>query len=60
MPFFDQELVSKGIPARDYADAQRIVEELETRAADCNRPFPPQGCPGALDDPVISSDVAAP
>lgn len=60
MPFFDQELVSKGIPARDYADAQRIVDELETRAADCNRPFPPQGCPGALDDPVISSEVVAP
>lgn len=60
MPFFDQELVSKGIPARDYADAQRIVSELETRAADCNRPFPPQGCPGAIDEPAITTDLVAP
>ena len=49
MPLFDQELVSKGIPARDYADAQRIVSELQARAAECRTIFPPQGCPGTLE-----------
>ncbi|MBM3669597.1 MAG: serine/threonine-protein phosphatase [Actinobacteria bacterium] len=49
MPVFDQELVSKGIPAADYADAERIVGELQARAAECGKSFPPQGCPGTLD-----------
>jgi protein phosphatase len=48
LPLFDQELVSKGIPAADFADAQRIVAELESRAADCQALIPPQGCPGSL------------
>ena len=48
LPFFDQELVSKGIPAADYQDAQRIVAELQSRAAECQALIPPQGCPGSL------------
>jgi len=48
LPLFDQELVSKGIPAADFADAQRIVTELESRAAECQALIPPQGCPGSL------------
>lgn len=48
LPLFDQELVSKGIPAADYADAQRIVTELQARAQECNALIPPQGCPGAV------------
>jgi serine/threonine protein phosphatase PrpC len=48
LPLFDQELVSKGIPAADFADAQRIVAELESRAAECQTLIPPQGCPGSL------------
>ena len=48
LPLFDQELVSKGIPAASYADAQRIVAELESRAAECQALIPPQGCPGSL------------
>jgi PPM family protein phosphatase len=46
LPYFDQELVSKGIPAADEADAQRIVTELQSRAADCRTVLPPSGCPG--------------
>jgi PPM family protein phosphatase len=48
LPLFDQELVSKGIPAADLADAERIVAELQSRADDCRQVFPPQGCPGSL------------
>ena len=48
LPLFDQELVSKGIPAADYEDAQRIVAELISRAAECQALIPPQGCPGSL------------
>ena len=50
MPVFDQELVSKGIPAANFTDAERIVSELQTRAAECGKSFPPQGCPGTLDN----------
>lgn len=48
LPLFDQELVSKGIPAASYQDAMRIVTELRSRAADCQALIPPQGCPGSL------------
>jgi hypothetical protein len=48
LPFFDQELVSKTIPAASEADAQRIVTELRTRAADCQGFAPPAGCPGTI------------
>jgi len=48
LPLFDQELVSKGIPAASYEDAQRIVAELQSRAAECQALIPPQGCPGSL------------
>jgi protein phosphatase len=51
MPVFDQELVSKGIPAANFTDAERIVSELQARAAECGKSFPPQGCPGTLDNP---------
>ena len=47
LPLFDQELVSKGIPAASQADAQRIVTELAVRALACKAIFPPAGCPGA-------------
>ena len=46
LPYFDQELVSKGIPAAGEADAQRIVAELQSRAAECRTLVPPAGCPG--------------
>lgn len=46
LPYFDQELVSKGIPAAGEADAQRIVAELQSRAAECGTLMPPAGCPG--------------
>ena len=46
LPYFDQELVSKGIPAAGEVDAQRIVAELQSRAADCQTIMPPAGCPG--------------
>jgi protein phosphatase len=49
LPLFDQELVSKGIPAESRADAQRILDELTARAAACQGLFPPAGCPGALE-----------
>jgi serine/threonine protein phosphatase PrpC len=49
LPLFDQELVSKGIPAESQADAQRILDELAARAAACQGLFPPAGCPGALE-----------
>ena len=47
LPLFDQELVSKGIPAQSQADAERIVSELGARAASCRVSLPPAGCPGA-------------
>jgi protein phosphatase len=46
LPYFDQELVSKGIPASDETDAARIVAELGDRAAQCQTLLPPSGCPG--------------
>ena len=49
LPLFDQELVSKGIPAESQADAQRILNELAARAEACQGLFPPAGCPGALE-----------
>ena len=48
LPYFDQELVSKGIPAADELDAQRIVAELQSRATDCQTVIAPAGCPGAV------------
>ncbi len=48
LPYFDQELVSKGIPAANEIDAQRIVAELQSRAAECQTLMPPTGCPGTL------------
>lgn len=48
LPLFDQELVSKSIPATSESDAQRIVTELQDRAAQCQTALPPTGCPGAL------------
>jgi PPM family protein phosphatase len=47
LPLFDQELVSKGIPASSLEDARRIVTELSVRATACKAVFPPAGCPGA-------------
>ncbi|CAB4896337.1 MAG: hypothetical protein F2806_03595 [Actinobacteria bacterium] len=46
LPLFDQELVSKGIPAANALDAQRIINELTQRAAECQT-TPTAGCPGA-------------
>lgn len=46
LPLFDQELVSKGIPAASQGDAMRIVTELHSRANACKAVFPPAGCPG--------------
>ena len=48
LPYFDQELVSKGIPAANEADAQRIVAELQSRAAGCQTFIAPAGCPGSV------------
>ena len=47
LPLFDQELVSKGIPASSRDDADRIVAELQARATACAIALPPAGCPGA-------------
>lgn len=49
LPLFDQELVSKGIPAESGSDAQRIVAELADRAESCQGFFPAPGCPGATE-----------
>ncbi len=48
LPFFDQELVSKSIAAKDIADAERIIGELQRKALDCQSLPIPTGCPGAL------------
>jgi len=47
LPTFNAELVGKGIPASDIADAQRIVNELDTLAQACVSSKPPTGCPQA-------------
>ncbi len=49
LPLFDQELVSKGIPAESRVDAQRILDELAERAESCQGFFPAPGCPGAAE-----------
>lgn len=48
LPLFDQELVSKGIPAASRSDADRIVIELQQRVAACQVLIPPPGCPGVV------------
>ncbi len=48
LPFFDQELVSKGITAANLTDAERIVAQLQSNALKCKTLIPPQGCPGSL------------
>ena len=53
LPLFDQELVSKGIPAESLSDAQRIVAELQSRADECRTVFPPAGCPGSLSNAPV-------
>jgi len=53
LPLFDQELVSKGIPAESQDDAQRIVAELQVRAGECRTIFPPAGCPGSLSNEPV-------
>lgn len=53
LPLFDQELVSKGIPAESLSDAQRIVAELESRATECRTIFPPAGCPGSMSNAPV-------
>jgi serine/threonine protein phosphatase PrpC len=45
LPIFDAELVERGIAADSVTDAQRIAEEMALRAAKCQRPRPPAGCP---------------
>lgn len=45
LPVFAQELVGKGIPASDKADASRIIDELRRQAAACAVPRPTAGCP---------------
>lgn len=49
LPLFDQELVSKGIPAESGSDAERIIAELATRAESCQGFFPAPGCPGVTE-----------
>ena len=49
LPLFDQELVSKGIPAASRSDADRIVIELQQRVAACQVLMPPPGCPGVVE-----------
>ncbi|MGA1145882.1 MAG: hypothetical protein ACO3YU_02685, partial [Candidatus Nanopelagicales bacterium] len=58
LPLFDQELVSKGIPAESLSDAQRIVVELQSRAAECRTIFPPAGCPGSLSNAPVEEAPA--
>lgn len=45
LPVFDAELIDRGIAADDFGDAQRIAEEMATRAAACEGLRPPAGCP---------------
>ena len=47
LPTFDAELVGRGIAADSESDALRISVELAARAAECQRPRPPAGCPTA-------------
>jgi hypothetical protein len=47
LPAFDAERVGNAIPAADLADADRIVEGLAERSAECQSPKPPAGCPRA-------------
>ncbi len=45
LPVFDAELIERGIAADSLDDARRIAEEMAARAAECQRPRPPAGCP---------------
>lgn len=57
LQMFDQELVNKGIPASNQADAERIVAELGRRAAECQTIVPPDGCPTLSSAPAATSSV---
>lgn len=45
LPVFDAELIERGIAADSLDDARRIADEMAQRAAECQRPRPPAGCP---------------
>ena len=45
LPVFDAELIQRGIAADSLDDARRIADEMAQRAAECQRPRPPAGCP---------------
>ncbi|MBU6278097.1 MAG: protein phosphatase 2C domain-containing protein [Actinomycetales bacterium] len=47
LPAFDQELLTRTIPANSQVDAERIVEQMRQKAIDCLGPNPPAGCPTA-------------
>lgn len=47
LPAFDQELLTRTIPASSRSDAERIVEQMRQKAIDCLGSNPPAGCPAA-------------
>jgi len=47
LPAFDQELLTRTIPASSQIDAERIVEQMRQKAIECLGPNPPAGCPAA-------------
>jgi protein phosphatase len=47
LPAFEAERVGDAIPAADLTDADRIVDGLAQRSAECQSPKPPAGCPRA-------------
>lgn len=47
LPAFDQELLTRTIPASSQVDAERIVEQMRQKAIECLGPNPPAGCPAA-------------
>lgn len=54
LPIFDAALVTNGIVADGEAGAQRIVDDLRTRAAECAVVPTPSGCPTPTVTPTVT------
>jgi protein phosphatase len=67
LPYYDQQQVERTIDASTEAEAQRIVTDLEAKAAACAAEPPPLGCPtpiggstGSGTAPSTASPTASP
>jgi protein phosphatase len=60
LPFYDQQQLALTIEATTEADAARIVDDLEAKAAACAVDPAPLGCPSAVDPRTLPSATPSP